>query len=141
MRSRPYSPKEIKLVNLHTKMPKEVDKIFTRQPLYLGGGGLNPPRPPGPPGPLRYFGMPMLNLGKPPLPPNRPYCQPFNYPKYVKDSNPNVHVRVFKATVKANGETEDVEIVNLFSFTLRDIMFDWRNNYMGDYLDYIFAKL
>ncbi len=83
----------------------------------------------------------MLNLGKPPLPPNRPYCQPFNYLEYVKDSNPDVHVRVFKATVKANGETEDVEIVNLFSFTLRDIMFDWRNNYMGDYPDYIFAKL
>jgi hypothetical protein len=45
-------------------------------------------------------------------------------PRYVKDSNLDVHVRVFKAVIKANGEIEDAEFVNLFSFTLRDIMFD-----------------
>jgi hypothetical protein len=65
----------------------------------------------------------MMNPGKLALPPNRPY-RPFNYPKYVKDSNPNVHVRVLKVAIGANGERDDAEIVNLFSFTFRDIVFD-----------------
>jgi hypothetical protein len=34
----------------------------------------------------------MMNSCKPPLPPNRPYRQPLNYPKYVNDSNPDAHV-------------------------------------------------
>jgi hypothetical protein len=42
----------------------------------------------------------------------------------VKDSDLDAHVRVFKIAIKANGETYDAEIVNLFSFTLKDIMFD-----------------
>jgi hypothetical protein len=49
----------------------------------------------------------MVNLGKPPLPPNRPYCRPLNYPEYVKDFDPNVHVKVLKAIIRANGEIED----------------------------------
>ncbi len=53
-------------------MPKEVDKIFVRQPLDLGGGGSNPPRLP------RYFGLPMINPSRPPLPPNMPYHRPLN---------------------------------------------------------------
>ncbi len=51
-------------------MPKEVDKIFVIQPLDLGGGGSEPQ---GLSRPSRYFGLPMVNLGRPPLPPNRPY--------------------------------------------------------------------
>ncbi len=83
----------------------------------------------------------MVNLGRPPLPPNMSYCQPLNYLEYVKDSNLDAHVRVFKPTIKANGETKYAEIVNLLSFTLRDIVFNWCNNYMGNYLDCTFAKL
>jgi hypothetical protein len=41
----------------------------------------------------------MMDPSKPPLPPNRPYCGPFNYLEYVKDFNLDVHVRVFKATI------------------------------------------
>jgi hypothetical protein len=44
----------------------------------------------------------MVNLGRPPLPPNRPYCWPFNYHEYVKDSDLDAHVRVFKVAIKAN---------------------------------------
>jgi hypothetical protein len=50
----------------------------------------------------------MVNHGKPPLPPNKHYCQPSNYPKYVKYFDPNVHVRVFEVIIKANSETNDV---------------------------------
>jgi hypothetical protein len=82
-----------------------------------------------------------MNSSKPPLPPNRPYRRPFNYLEYVKDSNPDAHVRVFKATIRSNGETNDAKIDNLFSFTFKDVVFDWYNNYMGDYLDYTFVKL
>jgi hypothetical protein len=57
----------------------------------------------------------------------------------VKDSNPNVHVMVLKASIKTNGETKDAEIVNLFCFTLRDIVSDWCNNYMGGYPNCTFA--
>jgi hypothetical protein len=83
----------------------------------------------------------MVNPSKTPLPPNRPYHQPLNYPKYVKDFDLDVHVKVFKVAIKANNETYDVEIVNMFSFTFRDIMFDWCNNYMGDYPDCTFVEL
>jgi hypothetical protein len=48
---------------------------------------------------------------------------------------------VFKATIKTNSETNDTKIVNLFSFTLGDIMSNYCNNYMGDYPDCTFAEL
>jgi hypothetical protein len=41
-----------------------------------------------------------MNRSRPPLPPNRPYRWPLNYPKYVKDSDLNVHVRMFKAMIR-----------------------------------------
>jgi hypothetical protein len=53
----------------------------------------------------------MMNLGRTPLPPNRPYHRPLNYPKYVKDSNPDAHVKVFKAAIRANGETKDERLI------------------------------
>jgi len=57
----------------------------------------------------------------------------------VKEFNPNAHVIVVKANIKANGETKDAKIDNLFSFTLKDIVSDWCKNYMGDYPNCIFA--
>jgi hypothetical protein len=38
-------------------------------------------------------------------------------------------------------ETNDAKIVNLFNFTLRDIVSTWCNNYFGDYPECTFAKL
>jgi hypothetical protein len=69
-----------------------VNIVFANQLLDPGGGGSDPPRTLGPP---RYFGLPMVNPGRPPLPPNRPYHQPLNYPEYVKDSDLSVNVRMF----------------------------------------------
>jgi len=132
MRSRPQTLKETQLVSVHTEMPREVDMIFVGQSLDLGIGSLERQRPPRP---SRYFGLPMMNPSRPSLPPNRSYRQPLDYPEYGKDFDPDAHVRVFKATIKANGETKDAKIINLFSFTFKDIVFDWCNNYMGDYLD------
>jgi hypothetical protein len=81
-------------VNLHDDFPIEVNKKFVSQPLNQGGGDSNPP------GPLGYFGLLMVHLNKPPLPQSKVYCRPLNYPKYVKDFDPNVHVRIFKAAKK-----------------------------------------
>ncbi len=94
---------------------------FVKQPSDPRGGGL---RPLGPPWPSRYFGLLMMDPSEPPLPPNRPYHWPLNYPKIVKDSNLDAHVRIFKAANRVNGETENVKNINLFSFTLKDTMFD-----------------
>ncbi len=55
--------------------PIDVNKFFVSQPSDPGGGDSNPLRPLGP---LGYFGLPMVNLGRPPLPPNKPYHQPLN---------------------------------------------------------------
>jgi hypothetical protein len=54
----------------------------------------------------------MVNLGRPPLPPNKPYHRPLNYLKYVNNSDLDAHVRVFKATIKVNSEINDANIVN-----------------------------
>jgi hypothetical protein len=121
-----------------------VDNFFVKQPLDLREGGSNPPRPLkplGPPEPSGYFGLPMMDLGRPPLPPNRPYHHPLIYPKYVKDSDLDAHFEVFKIAIITNGEINDVEIVNLFTYILKNIMFDWCNYYLGDYPNCTFAKL
>jgi hypothetical protein len=47
-----------------------------------------------------------------------------NYPPYKKNFDPDVHVRVFKVIIKTNGEMIDVEITNLFNFTMRDNALD-----------------
>jgi hypothetical protein len=46
MRFGPQTSKGTDLANMHTKMPKEVDKIFVGKPSNLGGGTSRPPRPP-----------------------------------------------------------------------------------------------
>jgi hypothetical protein len=42
------------------------------------------------------------------------------YPTYVKDTDPNVHIIMFEKAIKANGEIVEVDIINLFGFTLKD---------------------
>ncbi len=59
----------------------------------------------------------------------------------MKDFDLDAHVIVFKVIIKANGETKDVDIGNQFSFTFKDNVYDWCNNYMGDYQDCTFAEL
>jgi hypothetical protein len=66
----------------------------------------------------------MVHPNKPPLPPNKHYHRPLNYHGYVKDSNSDAHVGVFKIAIKTNIETNDVEIINILNFTLGDTMFD-----------------
>jgi hypothetical protein len=66
----------------------------------------------------------MENPSRLPLPPNRLYCRSLKYLEYVKDYDPDVHAIFIKVAIRTNGETKDAKIVNLFSFTFKDIMSD-----------------
>jgi hypothetical protein len=52
------------------------------------------------------------------------------YPTYVKDTNPNAHIKVFKKTIKVNGEIVEANIINLFGFTLWDYILEWGKNFV-----------
>jgi len=67
MRSKPQTLRGTDLVHMHTEMPRKVNKIFVGHPSNPTGGGSRPPRP------SRYFGLPMMDPNRPPLPPNKPY--------------------------------------------------------------------
>jgi len=69
-----------------------------------------------------------------------PYMK-LQYPTYVKDTNLDVHIKVFKKAIKANGETMEVDIMNLFRFTLKDSIFEWGESYVQDHPKCIFEKL
>jgi hypothetical protein len=64
-----------------------------------------------------------------------------SYPIYYVGTNPNVHVQVFWKTIQANGEKQDVDIMNLFFFTLRDSILEWGKKIMQSHLGCIFLKL
>jgi hypothetical protein len=44
--------------------------------------------------------------------------------------DPYVHVCVFHKAIKANGERNDVDIINLFCFTRHDVISEWGENFM-----------
>jgi hypothetical protein len=53
----------------------------------------------------------------------------------------NAHVHVFCKAIQANGENNDVDIINLFCFTLHDAIFQWGENFMKAHLVCRFKKL
>lgn len=62
------------------------------------------PIPPNPRGELPEPPEGTLSICVTLVPYFKPYKRPFNYPKYKKYFNPNVHVRIFKATIRINRE-------------------------------------
>jgi hypothetical protein len=63
------------------------------------------------------------------------------YSTYVKDIYLNDHIKVFKKVIKANGETLETNIINLFGFTLRDNIFEWGKNYVKYHPNCTFKEL
>jgi hypothetical protein len=55
------------------------------------------------------------------------------YPTYVKDTNLDVHIRVFKKAIKTNGEIIKSDIVNMFRIIFRDNISEWGENYIQDH--------
>jgi hypothetical protein len=67
--------------------------------------------------------------------------RPLKYHEYKKDSDMDVHVKVFKVTIEINSEMINEEITNMFNFKLKDNASDWCNNYMRNHPHYKFVDL
>jgi len=52
------------------------------------------------------------------------------YPTYVKDIDHDVHIKIFKNAIRANGKTMEVNIINLFGFILHDNISKWGKNFV-----------
>jgi hypothetical protein len=59
----------------------------------------------------------------------------------VKDIDHDAHIRIFKKAIKINGEIVEVDIINLFGFTLWDNILEWGENFVQDHLDCTFDEL
>jgi hypothetical protein len=62
------------------------------------------------------------------------------YPIYVKDTDLDVHIKVFKKVIKTNGEIVEADIINLFRFIFRDNIFEWGKNYVQSHPNYTFRR-
>ncbi len=69
-----------------------------------------------------------------------PY-QKLQYPTYVKDIDHDAHIRIFKKMIKANGETVEVDIINLFGFNLQDNILEWGVNFVQNHPNYAFDEM
>jgi hypothetical protein len=54
-----------------------------------------------------------------------PYIK-LQHPTYVKDIDPDAHIKVFKSEKKTNGEMVEANIINLFGFTLINSISKWK---------------
>jgi hypothetical protein len=63
------------------------------------------------------------------------------YPTYVKDTDLDVHIKVFKKAIKVNGETIEVDIINLFGFTFQVNIFERGKNIIQNHPNCTFEEL
>jgi hypothetical protein len=71
----------------------------------------------------------------------RPNRVAFKYPNFKKDVDPYAHVTVFNSIVKANAETSKKYIINVFSYTLRNITLYSCHDYISEFPNYYFLEL
>jgi hypothetical protein len=62
------------------------------------------------------------------------------YLTFIKDIDPDAHIRVFKKAMKVNGETIESNTINLFGFIFRDNISVWGENYIQDHPNYTFES-
>jgi hypothetical protein len=86
-----------------------------------------------------WYQPPFLQLV--PKPTTKLPYKKLQYPTYVKDTNLDVHIKVFKKAIKANCETMEANIINLFGFTLKDSISKWGENDVQDHLNYTFEEV
>jgi dynactin complex subunit len=80
------------------------------------------------------------------LVPTLPLVVPTNqksvpYLIYSVRTSLDAHVKVFQKAIQVNGERNDLNIINLFCFTLRDAISKWGENFMQSHLGCTFAEL
>ncbi len=71
----------------------------------------------------------------------KPPYKKLQYPTYVKNTDPYAHIRIFKKTIKTNGETMEANIINLFGFTFKDNISKWGEKYIQNHRNCIFEEL
>ncbi len=123
-------------VNTH---PQPCGKLLRNSPK---GGSPNQDPLGGPPPNLKMFlprWYPLVTIRSEPTS-KLPY-QKLKYPTYMKDISLNVHIRVFKKAIKANKETLEANIINLFGFILRDNISKWGENFIQDHPNCTFKEL
>jgi hypothetical protein len=76
-----------------------------------------------------------------PKPPTKLPYRKLQYPTYVKDTNPDAHIRMFKKAIKANGEIVEVNIINMFGFTLKNNIIEWGEIFVQNHPIFIFEEL
>ncbi len=86
-----------------------------------------------------WYQPPIVQLVLKPI--TKPPYKKLQYPTYVKDDDPNVHIRIFENIIKANGETIEANIINRFGFTFKDNISKWGENYIPNHPNCIFEKL
>ncbi len=59
----------------------------------------------------------------------------------MKDIDFDVYIRVFKKVIRTNVETMEVNIINLFGYTLWYNILKWGENFIQDNLNYTFDEL
>jgi hypothetical protein len=48
----------------------------------------------------------------------------------MKDTYLDAHIKIFKKSIKTNGETVEANIINLFGFTLQNNTLEWGKNFV-----------
>jgi alkylhydroperoxidase/carboxymuconolactone decarboxylase family protein YurZ len=59
----------------------------------------------------------------------------------MKNIDPSTHVRFFKKVIRANEKIMEVDIINLFGFTLRYDILEWGKKFVHDHLNCTFEEL
>jgi hypothetical protein len=150
-------------IQVITNSPTHIPKGFDQQPpngRQLGDSprGISPRadslgEPPFNPA-IGYFGWPSFDphmfippCYQPPIvqlvlePTTKLPYKKLQYPTHVKNTNLDAHIKIFKKSIKANGEMMEANIVNLFRFTLKDSNFEWGENYVQDHPNYTIEEL
>jgi hypothetical protein len=70
----------------------------------------------------------------------KPNMVALKYPDFKKDVDPDVHVIVFNYIVKANARTSKKYIINMFSYTLKNMASNWCHNYVLKFPNCIFSE-
>ncbi len=73
---------------------------------------------------------PPLTLQHVPKPTTKLPFKKLQYLTYVKNTNLNVYIRVFKKDINANGENLEAGIINLVGFALKNSMYEWGGNFV-----------
>jgi hypothetical protein len=59
----------------------------------------------------------------------------------MKDIEFHVYIGVLKNTIKANGETVEANIINLFGFTLQNSILEWGKKFLQDHPNCTFEEM